>query len=141
MSLCTGRAIAQVVSCRISNAVARVRAQIKLFGLCGGQSGSGAGLLRVLRFPLSILIQRTAPHSSSSSIIRGWYDRPIVADVLSGLSLTHPKKPKQEMLLCNFFSFLSLSTLLGRATAPAASRRHHTAPRGSRTLAIIENPS
>jgi hypothetical protein len=36
-------------------------------------SGAGAGFLRVLRFPLPILIPPTAPHSS---IIRGWYNRP-----------------------------------------------------------------
>jgi hypothetical protein len=35
----------------------------------------GAGFLRVLRFPLPILIPLTAPHSWS--IIRGWYNRPL----------------------------------------------------------------
>jgi hypothetical protein len=44
--------------------------------ICGGQSGTGVGFLRVLRFPLPILIPPTAPHSLSS-IIRGWYSRPI----------------------------------------------------------------
>jgi hypothetical protein len=42
---------------------------------CGTQSGTGAGLLRVLRFPLSIIIPPTAPYVSSS-LIRGWYNRP-----------------------------------------------------------------
>jgi hypothetical protein len=45
-------------------------------GICGGQSGTGAGFLGVLRFPLPILIPQTTPHSSSS-VIRGWYNRPI----------------------------------------------------------------
>jgi hypothetical protein len=40
--------------------------------------------LRVLRFPLPILIPPTAPHSSSSTT-RGWYSRPAVAAVPSGL--------------------------------------------------------
>jgi hypothetical protein len=70
-----GRAIAQAVSPRLPTAAARVRAQIRSYGICCGQSGIGVGLLRVLRFPLPILIPPTVPHSSSS-IIRDWYNRP-----------------------------------------------------------------
>jgi hypothetical protein len=88
-----GRAIAQAVSCRLPTTAARVRAQIKSCGIFGGQSGTGVDFLRVLRFPLSILIPPTTPHSSST--IRGWYNRPVVADVPSRLSLTHPKKLKK----------------------------------------------
>jgi hypothetical protein len=40
----------------------RVRAQVRL---CGRQTGTGVDFLRVLRFPLPILIPLTAPHSSS----------------------------------------------------------------------------
>jgi hypothetical protein len=43
-------------------------------GMCGGQSGSGAGFVRVLRFLLP-LIPSNSPHSSSS-IIRGQSNRP-----------------------------------------------------------------
>jgi hypothetical protein len=57
----TGRAIAQAVSRWLSTAAARVRSQIRACGICGGQSGTGAGFLRVLRFPLPILIPPTAP--------------------------------------------------------------------------------
>jgi hypothetical protein len=64
-----GRAIAQAVSRRLPTVAARVRAQIKSCGIRDGQSGTGAGFLQVLRFPLSILVPPTAPHSS---IIRGW---------------------------------------------------------------------
>jgi hypothetical protein len=51
----------------------RPASQVRACGICGGQSGTGADFLQVLRFPLSILIPPTAPHSS---IIRGWYNRP-----------------------------------------------------------------
>jgi hypothetical protein len=70
----TGRAIAQAVSRRLPTAEARVRSQVRSCGICGGQSGTGAGFLRVLGFPLPILVPPTTPHSSS--IIRGWYNRP-----------------------------------------------------------------
>jgi hypothetical protein len=44
--------------------------------ICGGQSSAGAGFLRVLRFPLPIFIPPNAAQSPSS-IIWGWYNRPI----------------------------------------------------------------
>jgi hypothetical protein len=88
MCICNkGRAIAQAVSRWLSSAAARVRARVWSCGICGGQSGTGAGCLRVLRFPLPIFIPPIAPHSPSS-IIRGWYNRSVVAAVPSGLSLT-----------------------------------------------------
>jgi hypothetical protein len=65
-SIC--RAMAQVVS-------RRLRARVRSCGICGRQSSTGIGFLRVLRFPLPICTPPTAPHSSSS-IIRGWYNRP-----------------------------------------------------------------
>jgi hypothetical protein len=67
--------IAQAVSRRLPTTAARVPAQVRSCGICGGQSGTRAALLRVLRFPLPIIITSTAPHSSS--IIRGWYNTPI----------------------------------------------------------------
>jgi hypothetical protein len=57
----TGRAIAQAVSRRLATAAARIRSQVTSYGICGGQNGTGAGFLRVLRFPLPILIPPTAP--------------------------------------------------------------------------------
>jgi hypothetical protein len=79
--------IAQAVSRWISTAAARVQPRVKSCGICGGQSDTGAGFLRVLRFSLPIFIPPIAPQSPPS-IIRGWYNRPVVAAVPSGLSLT-----------------------------------------------------
>jgi hypothetical protein len=82
-----GRAIAQAVSRWLPIAAARIRARAWSCGICGGQSGAGAGFLRVLRFPLPIFIPSISPQSPSS-IIWGWYNRPVLAAVPSGLSLT-----------------------------------------------------
>jgi hypothetical protein len=56
------RAIAQVVSRRLPNAAAWVRSQVKTCGICGGQTGTGACFLRVIRFPLPILSPLTVPY-------------------------------------------------------------------------------
>jgi hypothetical protein len=81
------RAIAQAVSRWLPTAAARVRARVWSCGICGGQSGAEADFLRVLRFPLPIFIPASVPQSPSS-IIWGLYNRPEVAAVPSGISLT-----------------------------------------------------
>jgi hypothetical protein len=75
VTLTDGRAIALAVTRRLLTAATRVRAQVRSCRICGGQSGTGASFLRALRVPLPILIPLTAPHSSS--IVRGWYNRPV----------------------------------------------------------------
>jgi hypothetical protein len=85
------RAIAQSVGHRLPTAAARVRAKFRSCGICGGQSGTGAGFLRVLRFPLPLCIPPIAPQSPSANIWV-WYSGPIVAAVPSGLSLTTMRK-------------------------------------------------
>jgi hypothetical protein len=90
-----GRAIAKAVSRRLPIASAQVRAQVRSCGICGGQSGTGAGFLRVLRFPLSIIIPPTAPHSSSGAGTIGQ----LVANVQSGLILTPPQETKKKTKL------------------------------------------
>jgi hypothetical protein len=74
MLLAAGCAIAQAVSRRLPAVAARVRTRVSSCGICGGQSGLGAGFLRVLRIPLPIRIPPIAPQSSQS-IIWGWYNR------------------------------------------------------------------
>jgi hypothetical protein len=90
-----GRATAQAVSRWLPTTAARVLARVRLRGICGGQSGTVAGFLRVLRFPLPIFIPPTAPQSPSS-IIWGWYNRPVVAAVRSGLTLTPLRSKKKN---------------------------------------------
>jgi hypothetical protein len=53
-------AAAQAVSRWLPTAAARVRVRVAC-GVCGGQSGTEAGFLRVLRFPLPI-IPPISPH-------------------------------------------------------------------------------
>jgi hypothetical protein len=72
-------------------AAARVRFKVRRRGICDGQSGAGAGFLRVLQFSLPILIPLTASQSSSSSSGAGTIGQ-TVADVPSGFSLTPPQE-------------------------------------------------
>jgi hypothetical protein len=60
---------------RLPTAAARVRAQVKSCGVYGGQSGTGAGFLRVLGFFLPIV-----PHLSSSGA--GKIGQPVMASVI-----------------------------------------------------------
>jgi hypothetical protein len=85
------------VSSRLPTAAARVQFQVRLCGICSGQSGTGAGFLRVLRFPLPILVPPNAPYSSGKGTVAL-----LVADVPSGLSVTPPHKiKKQKLMLSN----------------------------------------
>jgi hypothetical protein len=56
----------------------------------------GAGFLRVLRFPLPIFIPTISPQSPSP-IIRGWYNRPVVAAVTK----VPPHKLKVKRFPCS----------------------------------------
>jgi hypothetical protein len=58
-----GRAIAQAVSRWLSTAAAWVGGQVRSCGICGGQSGTGTGFLRVLLFPHANL------HSTNCSAV------------------------------------------------------------------------
>jgi hypothetical protein len=77
---CKGRTIAQAVSRWLPTVVVWVQTRVWSSGICGGQSGTGAGVLLVLQFPLPIFIPPIAPQSPPS-IIWGSYNRPEVAAV------------------------------------------------------------
>jgi hypothetical protein len=83
--------VTQAVSRRLPTAAAWVRSQVKSCGICGEQSGIGAGFFRVLRFPLPILIPPNAPYSST---IRGWYNRPVSGRHTKWTQLTPPQETK-----------------------------------------------
>jgi hypothetical protein len=84
-----GRAIAQAVSRRLHTVAARVLAQVSLRGICGGQSGTGAGFLRILRF---LQLFHTHHVSSGANTIGQ-----LVVAVPSGLSLTPPQGSKLKL--------------------------------------------
>jgi hypothetical protein len=79
------RSITQAVSRWLPNTTAWVRARVWSSGIYGGQSGAGAGFLRVLRFPLPIFIPPNSPSSQSPEAGTIGHS---VADVPSGLSST-----------------------------------------------------
>jgi hypothetical protein len=81
------RAITQAFSRWFPTAEACVRARVRSCGFVVDKVALGQVFLRVLWFPLPIFIKPTAPQSPSS-IIWGWYNRPVVAVVASRLSLT-----------------------------------------------------
>jgi hypothetical protein len=64
-TLCFGRAIVQAVSRWLPATEARVRPWVSSIGICGGQSGAGAGFLRLLRFPMPVFISLNYPSSQS----------------------------------------------------------------------------
>jgi hypothetical protein len=92
---------------RFPAAAARVRSHVRSCGIFGGKSGAGARFLRVLWFPLTILIPPTASHSSSS-MVRGRYIGQTVADVPSGFSLTPPKETIKNIRSCTILAIFTV---------------------------------
>jgi hypothetical protein len=66
-------------------------------GICGGQRSMGAGFFWVLQFALSV-IPPIAPHSSSSIIIWGRYNRPVVvvSIIVDFVPINSPPPPKKR---------------------------------------------
>jgi hypothetical protein len=94
-----------VVSRRLLTAVARLRSQVMSCWICGGENSSGTGFLRILLFPLPILIPPNARYSLSSgtgTVVQ------LVADVPSGLGVTPPHEIKKKK------HFVSNNSAVGR---------------------------
>jgi hypothetical protein len=84
--LTNGRPVYQAISSRLFTAAAPVRARFKTCRICGGHSGTAAGFLRVLRFPLPLIDPLIA--QLSSPFIPGWCNRAINGSGNSGLGCT-----------------------------------------------------
>jgi hypothetical protein len=83
-----GRDIAQAVSRWLPTAVGQLQVRVSSCEICSDQSGSGAGFLRVLRFPLPISILRlNHNHHHHLSSGAGTIGQTVGA-VPNGLSLT-----------------------------------------------------
>jgi hypothetical protein len=88
-TLFNSRAIAQAVSRRFPTAAARVQAQVRSCGICGGQSDTGAGF-----FPRTS-VSPASSHSTDCSTPGAGAIGQLVTDVSSGLSLTPPQETKK----------------------------------------------
>jgi hypothetical protein len=131
-----GRAIAQAVSRRLPTAAARVRAPVRSYGFSGGQSSTGAGFPSVLGFPLPILIPPISPQSSSSSVIRDWYNSPN-----SGSSTKWTQSHPMRKKIHPWDSYVLIPWYLGTETAFTCLYRDMfyraaPTPRGHRALEI-----
>jgi hypothetical protein len=81
----------EVVSRRIFASVDRVQSQVRSCGICGVHRGTGAGFLRVGRYPLSDLFPSIAPYSSvTTKVIQGVPGGKI--SILEGHSIGHSKQ-------------------------------------------------
>jgi hypothetical protein len=110
--LLPGQAIAQAVSRRLPTAAARFRDQVKSYGIYGGQSGAGAGFLRVLLFPL-LHTHHRLPFQT------GTVDQ-IVPNLSSGLSLTTPRETKESTSTAFYQTLIALAIHYSDSTSWSA---------------------
>jgi hypothetical protein len=87
-----GRAVTHAVSRRLPAPAARFRVRVRSCGICCGQSGTRAGFLRELRFPLP-LSHSTDFSTIITSIIQDWYSALINGLSNSGLGFVPPPSP------------------------------------------------
>jgi hypothetical protein len=80
------------IACAVAETVSpQVRARFQSCGICGGESGTGTGLLRLLRFPCHSFIPPISPQSLPS-IIQGCYNSQINGYSKSPLGSTPENK-------------------------------------------------
>jgi hypothetical protein len=90
------RDMARAVSCRLPTAAVRVLVRVMPYVICGGHSGVGAGFIRILRFPLPA-IPPFVPYTST--IIRGWYNRPNTGRHAKRTQVSPPTQEKTNIKL------------------------------------------
>jgi hypothetical protein len=86
------------VSRRFSAAEARIQAQIRSYGICGGQSGTRAGFLVYFGFSSQLLFHRILHNNHLLSSGSGTIGQTVAA-VPNRLSLTPTKGIKKENIL------------------------------------------
>jgi hypothetical protein len=102
------RTIAQAVSRRPPTSAARVRSQVMSCGICGEKSGTAAGFLLVLRFPLPILFPPNATHSYTT---RGRYSRPNSGRSTTWTVAPYPTKHEEKIKCLSLFSITSVEEI------------------------------
>jgi hypothetical protein len=81
-------------------------------GICCRQSCTGAGFLRILRFPLPVQIPLNSPYPS---IIRGWYSRPN-SGRRTRWTQPHPT-PRKYKKGCSSYMLTAITSLIPALTA------------------------
>jgi hypothetical protein len=100
-----GRAISQAVSRRLLTVAVPIRSYVTSCGICGGQSGTGAGFLLVLQFLLPKLMCSILISPGTGTIGQ------LLANVPSGLSLTPPPQPRNKKMhtICKGMGYVTLN--------------------------------
>jgi hypothetical protein len=128
-----GRAVAQSSIRRFPAAEARIEVLVMSCKICSGQSGTGAGFLRVLQFPLPNICPLIA-RQSSTFIIQCWYSRPIIDRSNSGLGSTPaPKINKNSSFLWTCF-YISPGSM--KISPVCCAKRTAISIRGSRVFGV-----
>lgn len=84
-----GHAIDHSGDCLHLTAAVQVQFDVSLYGICGGQSNTGANFLKIQCFPLTILLLPNAHFLSC--IIWSWYCGQFIAQVSRNSVSPHPK--------------------------------------------------